>query len=619
MDAVVEDSRDYLLDPELWLDKLPQPYRLVDDVLQGFLDEVWAAIERREVCKRGEEGRVKIPELSGSRLLPGSQGTTIVSSDGGGHVILGSPHGLTVCELQGGDEWESVGVYEWAESGSPTSLLVSHTTPFMWLAISFTHEVKFFTYSKNHLIHLSDISFKDEQSREVKGVSVSPCWSHVTLSTRHEGSTCSRLTLYTLPLSSWADQTERVVGGSSVSVGKQEEVVFSGTTLVYSLQPPCSLTPCPNTDPQSAMNRIGSASTGCIPSGEMHLLTEAYLCNRRTAFVAQRKHFVDEARQPLNYTPTPHFLYSSTRGGPCGLAVWWSNHNQLRVYPITASKPHPLPLKLLPQTAAIVCSVTDGDGQHMALALANGTVACWNMRTVECTQLVRPLEGDEIVTAMLFVSQELVVGTSTGRILVVSASAASAHRLGKQREVYPQLLQDSRVDHLHSDPVALPSVVLSAHSNGTVVLWSVVEQEVLCQVSLCQSPHCSRPVLTGGGQSPHCSHPALTGGGQSPHCSRPALTGGGQSPHCSRPALTGGGLCVLGTGEEDASSGVVWFDLHSAPTLSPHLTTPPIQPRPPSTVSIQDTLSLYISTRCAQFKTDRERWSKRWAELSPVY
>ena len=47
---------------------------------------------------------------------------------------------------------------------------------------------------------------------------------------------------------------------------------------------------------------------------------------------------------------------------------------------------------------------------------------------VECTQLVRPLEGDEIVTAMLFVSQELVVGTSTGRILVVSASAASAHR-----------------------------------------------------------------------------------------------------------------------------------------------------------------------------------------------
>ncbi len=78
MDAMVEDSRDYLLDPELWLDKLPQPYRLVDDVLQGFLDEVWAAIERREVCKRGEEGRVKIPELSGSRLLPGSQGTTIV-------------------------------------------------------------------------------------------------------------------------------------------------------------------------------------------------------------------------------------------------------------------------------------------------------------------------------------------------------------------------------------------------------------------------------------------------------------------------------------------------------------------------------------------------------------
>ncbi len=54
-------------------------------------------------------------------------------------MILGSPHGLTVCELQGGGEWASVGVYEWEESGSPTSLLVSDDTPPLWLAISFTH------------------------------------------------------------------------------------------------------------------------------------------------------------------------------------------------------------------------------------------------------------------------------------------------------------------------------------------------------------------------------------------------------------------------------------------------------------------------------------------------
>ncbi len=76
-------------------------------------------------------------------------------------------------------------------------------------------------------------------------------------------------------------------------------------------------------------------------------------------------------------------------GGPCALAIWWSAHNQLIVYAITASKPHPLPLKLLPQTAPIVCSATDRDGQHMALALANGTVVCWNMRTSNyCGKLI---------------------------------------------------------------------------------------------------------------------------------------------------------------------------------------------------------------------------------------
>ncbi len=95
-----------------------------------------------------------------------------------------------------------------------------------------------------------------------------------------------------------------------------------------------------------------------------------------------------------------------------------------------------------------------------------------------CTELVRPLKGDEIVTAMVFVGEELVVGTGTGRVLVVSASIAHRYtggcvcvcgipalhnRLDKQREVYPRLLQDSRVDHLHSNPVALPAVVSSLY------------------------------------------------------------------------------------------------------------------------------------------------------------
>ncbi len=41
-----------------------------------------------------------------------------------------------------------------------------------------------------------------------------------------------------------------------------------------------------------------------------------------------------------------------------------------------------------------------------------------------CRQLVRPLKGDEIVTAMLFVGEELVVGTGAGRVLMVTASIA---------------------------------------------------------------------------------------------------------------------------------------------------------------------------------------------------
>ncbi len=77
-ESFVKDSDDYLLDPELWCDKLPLPFRTVDSVLQCFLDEVWGVIEEREATRRAEESRVKIPVLPDGTLIPGTQDISLV-------------------------------------------------------------------------------------------------------------------------------------------------------------------------------------------------------------------------------------------------------------------------------------------------------------------------------------------------------------------------------------------------------------------------------------------------------------------------------------------------------------------------------------------------------------
>ncbi len=68
-DGFEEDPSDYLRDPELWIDRLPQPFRTIDELLQELLASAWEAIEEREVARQLEQARVHIPEVSDARLL----------------------------------------------------------------------------------------------------------------------------------------------------------------------------------------------------------------------------------------------------------------------------------------------------------------------------------------------------------------------------------------------------------------------------------------------------------------------------------------------------------------------------------------------------------------------
>ncbi len=63
------DDRDFLQDPGMWEDKLPQPYKTINKILRDILKDTWTRIEEREVARVREEAQVKIPSGADGMLF----------------------------------------------------------------------------------------------------------------------------------------------------------------------------------------------------------------------------------------------------------------------------------------------------------------------------------------------------------------------------------------------------------------------------------------------------------------------------------------------------------------------------------------------------------------------
>ena len=63
------DADDYLQDPEMWGDRLPQPYRMIDRILNQLLDTVWERIEHRQVLHQRENAKVKLPDSNPGSVM----------------------------------------------------------------------------------------------------------------------------------------------------------------------------------------------------------------------------------------------------------------------------------------------------------------------------------------------------------------------------------------------------------------------------------------------------------------------------------------------------------------------------------------------------------------------
>ena len=65
----MEDDEDYITDPDQLLDRLPQPYRMIDKVLTQWYDDVWEIIEKRENARLEESRKIRPPQYECSTQM----------------------------------------------------------------------------------------------------------------------------------------------------------------------------------------------------------------------------------------------------------------------------------------------------------------------------------------------------------------------------------------------------------------------------------------------------------------------------------------------------------------------------------------------------------------------
>ena len=95
-------SDDYLQDPELWVDHLPQPFRMIDGLLQELVSRTWDEIESRELQRQTERAKVRIPEVVAEGRVRGASGIRAVEAAGRRNlVVIGSLNGVGLTDGNG--------------------------------------------------------------------------------------------------------------------------------------------------------------------------------------------------------------------------------------------------------------------------------------------------------------------------------------------------------------------------------------------------------------------------------------------------------------------------------------------------------------------------------------
>lgn len=426
----LEDDEDYITDPDQLLDRLPQPYRMIDKVLSQWYDEVWQIIEKRENERLEESRRIRAPQYECSAQME-SQGRACCMCDSvdGRYIFTGQPRGLSAVDVQTQEK-----VASWEEESVDIHYVKAYLIGVQVYLVVTIDDMGFarlliFGGDKFYFVKILN-EFQEGGTKLI----ISKCEASRNgdyLGAMFENPETAEvwLEVYKLPRDAWLNELESVLTkkeekseedqGTDTQAptdqeaptpqnevepppaatqeestgGEKHTPKLSPTSVVMKLKPPPSMSGNPASSIHSACQKVDSGEV--IGTGVNHILTPNHKDMRKEVFAHLHDNLMEylpkeEEAEPLEDVNF-HFMTAgrlvptgleqqSQIGLPTTIAVWWKGSTHVVHYSLL--KQHKdfdvKPDLVWPYLSPVTSSAISDDTSLLAVGFENGNIIIWD-------------------------------------------------------------------------------------------------------------------------------------------------------------------------------------------------------------------------------------------------
>uniref|UniRef100_A0A8D2AS28 WD repeat domain 93 n=1 Tax=Sciurus vulgaris TaxID=55149 RepID=A0A8D2AS28_SCIVU len=536
-----DSMEDYVIkDLDLGVDSLPQPYRMINKLVNLLFDWAWELIEERDMLKESESDCIQLtvhPPLKEIQLnkMPNCMA---IAQD---YVFIGVAKGFFIYNLCNSKRicaWEKLKVDVtsiWAtDLGS--EILVA---PLDEMGI-----IRLFYFYKDGLFLIKAINEVDDTSKQSICVKMAISQGGDFAAFLLQGAGDVWLDVYKLPKESWLKEVEhpqvtlnakkkaRQLQPNTVdptttdnlemdmNICFRGDIKLSVPSPIMKIKPPKPITGTTFKSPLEVFAKIEDCYG--LGSGQNHFIKESQWERQAEIFQASYRKFLDGEweEEPLSMA-TFHFLLpsclismpaeaKSPSGVACILGIHWTGSHNFFLYSLNRTlKDKADPEGVWPCAAPIAVSQLSCSSSYLVLACEDGVLTLWDLAEGFPLGVIALPEGC-ICQSIHFLKYFLVhkrqnmfpEGPVKSQMqCVVLCTDASLYLVAASGTQGPtiSMLVERPIKHLDKAICAvapvptLPGMVLIFSKNGSVNLMDIAKAEVICAFAPPRSYHLEVP------------------------------------------------------------------------------------------------------------------------------
>ncbi|XP_025292879.3 WD repeat-containing protein 93 isoform X1 [Canis lupus dingo] len=523
-----DDEGDYVFkDSGQEMDSLPQPYRMINKMVNLLFDQSWKVIQERDALREAELSRIQpvtYPPHVENKLskMPNCMA---VSQD---YVFIGGAKGFSIYNLYSAKQiciWEKLKV-------DVTSIWTTDLGNEILIApVDEMGIARLFYFYKDSLFLIKAINEADDASKQTTCIKMEICQGGDFAAFLLQGAGDVWLDVYKLPKESWLKEVEHpqlainpkkkgrqpqlstLEPVTSETLEMDTNICFRGDIKlshpvhIMKIKPPKPVTGTTFKSPLEVFAKIEDCYG--LGSGQNHFIKESQWEQQAAIFHASYKKYLDEKgeEEPLSMASF-HFLLPSSiiampaevkspSGVACVLGIHWTGSHNFFLYSLNRTlKDKVDPEGVWPCAAPIAVSQLSYTCSYLLIACEDGVLTLWDLAEGFPLGVVALPEGC-FCQSIHFLKYFLVYkgqnvypeGPLKSQMqCVVLCTDSSLHLLTAKGTQVPTIseLVERPVKHPEEAicavaPVqAFPGTVLIFCRNGSVQLMDVAKPQIIC-------------------------------------------------------------------------------------------------------------------------------------------